>query len=82
MKDLVDSKKFRVFVTSALTAILVKVAGKHGYVLDPETATELANLLVGLASAYLVGQGLADWNKSATLLKIEDEKASAETKQR
>lgn len=77
MKDLFESKKFRVLVGSAIATILVKVAGHQGYALDAATAGELSNLLVGLASAYLLGQGIADYGKAKAEAEAEAPEAPA-----
>jgi hypothetical protein len=64
--DLLRSKKFVVGITSSLTALLVRLAPKAGLgeYIDHQTATEIANQIMVLAGAYIVGQGVADHGKA------------------
>jgi hypothetical protein len=67
VKELLTSKKFLVGITSSVTALIVRLAPKLGLgeFIDAETASQMAQTIVVLASAYLVGQGAADFGKSA-----------------
>jgi len=57
IKALLGSKKFLVMLAGVIVAILAKV----GVPIDPD----LVNQVVGLAAAYIVGQGIADHGKEA-----------------
>lgn len=57
IKALLGSKKFLVMLAGIIVAVLAKV----GVPLDPD----LVNQVVGLAAAYIVGQGIADHGKEA-----------------
>lgn len=61
--DLLKSKKFRTMLAGAVSVLLVRVAGRYGIALDEKTATEVARLLSGLAAAYILAQGAADFGK-------------------
>jgi len=56
-KDLLASKKFIVM----LVTVAVAIASKLGLNLDPDMLTQI----IALASAYIVGQGIADHGKEA-----------------
>jgi uncharacterized membrane protein len=73
LRDAFGSKKFLVFLVGALVAVGNKVAGHFGYELDPDTVTQL----VGIAAAYIVGQGIADHGKEAA--KVTAAAAAAPT---
>jgi hypothetical protein len=64
VKDLLKSKKFRTMVLGFLTTATIKVCALKGIVLDAATADYLANSILGLASAYILAQGAADFGKS------------------
>lgn len=53
-----SSKKFIVFLTTAVTAIVVSVTG-----MGEEQAGQLVDKIINLAMAYMGGQGLADAGK-------------------
>jgi hypothetical protein len=57
IKDLFSSKKFLVF----LSAAIVLLASKLGFNWDPSTVDRF----LGIASAYILGQGIADHGKEA-----------------
>jgi hypothetical protein len=57
LKDLVSSKKAMV----AAAGVLTLLAGKVGIDLPPETANQIAGIVI----AYVLGQGLADVGKHA-----------------
>lgn len=61
IKDLFNSKKF--LVTAAGT--IVSLVAKLGY----DVPTEFVYALLGLVSAFVVGQGFADWGKEAAKVK-------------
>lgn len=61
VKDLLSSKKFIVM----LVAVVMAVASKLGLDLD----RELVNQILGMAAAYVVGQGIADHGKEAAKVK-------------
>lgn len=61
--ELFSSKKFLVFLASAL----VWLAGKVGWGL---TEDQLMPILL-LASSFIVGQGIADFGKSAAMVNAE-----------
>lgn len=63
MRDLIKSRKFRTMVLGFLTTVIVKVAALKGIVLDAATADYLANAILGLAGAYILAQGAADFGK-------------------
>ena len=63
MRDLIQSKKFRTMTMSILGIVVLKVAGLKGVVLDEATAKAISEMVFGLASAYLLAQGAADWGK-------------------
>jgi len=67
LTELLTSKKVVAAVTGVLTVVVVKVAGKFGLVLDTDTANQVSMLVGGITSAYLLGQGVADINKSAVV---------------
>lgn len=60
VKAMFASKKFLVFLTTTLTAIIVAVTG-----LGEDQAANLVDKIVNLAMAYMGGQGLADLGKYA-----------------
>lgn len=60
IKALFTSKKFVVFLTTALTAAAATFGG-----LPEEQAASFVDKLVAVAMAYLGGQGLADAGKYA-----------------
>jgi hypothetical protein len=41
------------------------LAGKQGWVLDPAAAALLVKIVLGIAGAYIVSQGVADWGKES-----------------
>ena len=64
MKDLLKSKKFKTMILGIIGVVAIKVAGLKGIVLDEATAKALSEMVFGLASAYLLAQGAADFGKS------------------
>jgi hypothetical protein len=58
IKSMLSSKKFLVFLTTVITAIVVAVTG-----LGDEQAAHLVDEIISLAMAYMGGQGLADAGK-------------------
>jgi hypothetical protein len=70
MKDLIKSKKFRTMMLGILSIIAIKIAGLKGIVLDPATATSISEMVFGLASAYLLAQGAADFGKEGKLKAV------------
>lgn len=60
VRELFSSKKFLVMLAAALFAIANK-AGLH-------VSEDLVNQIVGLAAAFVVGQGIADAGKEAKKL--------------
>lgn len=67
LKDLIKSKKCKTAVIGGII-VVIKVAGLKGIVLDVETAKGLAEMVFGLASAYILAQGVADFGKSKQAL--------------
>lgn len=61
LKEMFTSKKF----LATLAGIVITLAAKVGLNIDDETAA----MIVGLISAYILGQGVADAGKSKA--KIE-----------
>lgn len=66
MKNLItslfSSKKFVVALSGILAALLARW-------LAPEASEEIANVIVNLAAAFCVGQGLSDFGKEAKKLE-------------
>lgn len=60
---MLGSKKVLTAVIAAVTAFLLAVAGKYGFVLDPATAVLLVKGALGLGATVVLGQGLADFGK-------------------
>lgn len=73
------SKKAFAFVVGSVSVVLLRVAGKHGIVIDQDTAREITGELVKLCMLYLGGQGLADWGKHAAEVKAQLEKVAVDT---
>jgi hypothetical protein len=63
MKDLLKSKKFKTAVIGGLCVLVIKVAALKGIVLDEATGKALSEMVFGLASAYILAQGAADFGK-------------------
>jgi hypothetical protein len=70
VKDLIQSKKFRTMVLGGLVIVVIKIAGLKGVVLDEATAKSIAEMVFGLASAYLLAQGAADFGKEGKLKSV------------
>jgi hypothetical protein len=70
MRDLIKSKKFRTMVLGGLVIAVIKIAGLKGVVLDEATAKSIAEMVFGLASAYLLAQGAADFGKEGKLQAV------------
>jgi hypothetical protein len=62
LKELLASKKFIVM----LAAMVVAIASKLGFAIDHDMSTQV----ITLASAYLVGQGIADHGKEAAKITM------------
>jgi len=62
IKSLLSSKKFTVALAGIVAALLAQF-------LAPETAGEIADVIVKLAAAFCVGQGLSDFGKEAKKLE-------------
>lgn len=88
MKDLVKellvallgSKKFVAFLVSLVVMLVTAISGKFGLGITDEQANDLSLKVVGLASSYLVGQGIADHGKEAARVQAsstETTKAAA-----
>jgi hypothetical protein len=77
MKDLIKSKKFKTAVLGGLGVLIIKVAGLKGIVLDEATATALSEMVFGLATAYILAQGAADFGKAGKLLEGAKELAGS-----
>ena len=59
------SKKFMASFLGCLTVLGVQLG------LPREVAHELAPLLAGIVSAYVLGQGASDWGKEAARIEAE-----------
>lgn len=57
IRALLASKKF----VAAVVGIVLAIAGRYGFNLDPELVRELVYILI----AYIIGQGIADHGKDA-----------------
>jgi len=67
VKDLIQSKKFRTMVLGGLAIVVIKVAGLKGVVIDEATAKSIADAVLGLAGAYILAQGAADFGKEGKI---------------
>lgn len=70
MKDLIQSRKFRTMALGILVVVIVKIAGLKGIVLDEATAKSIADSVLGLAGAYILAQGAADFGKEGKLKAV------------
>lgn len=61
LKQMLASKKF----VATLIGVVITLVGKVGFDIDHETAA----MIVGLVSAYVLGQGLADNGKAAASIE-------------
>lgn len=61
VREAFASKKFLVFLATVVIAGGNKLVAHFGYEMDPA----LVNQIVGIAAAYIVGQGIADHGKAA-----------------
>ena len=71
---ILGSKKAVAALVAVLALVLIRVAGRFGVVLDQATAAELSNQVLAVASAYVIGQGIADHGKSAAEVRADAEK--------
>lgn len=71
IKALFESKKFIVFLTGTITSAAVLFAG-----LEEAQAAQLADRIMYLSGAYIVGQGTADLGKGIGA-KVKEAIASA-----
>lgn len=62
---LLGSKKFVAFLVSLAVMLITALSGKLGLGVSEEQANEISLKVVGLASPYLLGQGIADHGKEA-----------------
>jgi hypothetical protein len=71
ISELLHSKKFLVGITSTVAAILCRLSVKLNIGIDNEMATQIAEIIVGLAMTYLASQGIADHGKEAATITVE-----------
>jgi uncharacterized membrane protein (DUF441 family) len=62
IRSLLSSKKF----IAAIIGIVIAIAGRYGFSLDPELVRELVYILI----AYIVGQGIADHGKASAEIAV------------
>lgn len=70
MKDLLKSKKFQTAIIGGLSIVVIKIAALNGFVLDPATGQALAEVVLQLATAFILAQGVADFGKSGKLAEL------------
>ena len=63
LKDMFSSKKF----IATMIGVVITLAAKIGFDIDHETAA----MIVGLISAYILGQGVADAGKSKAQIESQ-----------
>ena len=67
---LFGSKKALMALGGSAAATLVTIAGKYGVMLDPAGAEKLVLVILGIVSAYVLGQGIADRGKEAAKIQV------------
>jgi hypothetical protein len=76
--DLLSSKKAIVTLAGVLTTVLLHVAGRLHVALEPDDANALSLKVMGMVSAYVLGQGLADHGKEAARIAADTTLATTE----